>query len=268
LSERVLAARWRVVRAAGRPALIPYVTAGHPSRAATLAGLRMLAAEGADFVEVGVPFSDPLADGPAIQRSSHEALQAGMTAPGVLDLVHEAALDIPVILFTYVNPVLRYGPGRFFRDARQAGAHAVLLTDVPAGADPALEAAVAAAGLDLIRLVAPTTRGARLVETLRSAQGFVYFISRLGVTGATTTISEALRRGVTEIRAHTTLPVAVGFGIADGEQARAVARFADGVVVGSALVQRLADGLAPAARLVRELREALDTVPVPVEGAP
>jgi tryptophan synthase alpha chain len=263
LSERVLAARWRVVRAAGRPALIPYVTAGHPSRAATLAGLRMLAAEGADFVEVGVPFSDPLADGPAIQRSSHEALQAGMTAPGVLDLVHEAALDLPVILFTYVTPVLRY-----VRDARQAGAHAVLLTDVPAGADPALEAAVAAAGLDLIRLVAPTTRGARLVETLRSAQGFVYFISRLGVTGATTTISEALRRGVTEIRAHTTLPVAVGFGIADGEQARAVARFADGVVVGSALVQRLADGLAPAARLVRELREALDTVPVPVEGAP
>lgn len=257
-----------MVRAAGRPALIPYVTAGHPSRTATLAALHMLEAEGADFVEVGVPFSDPLADGPVIQRSSHEALLGGMTAPGVLDLVHEAALTVPVILFSYVNPVLRYGPARFFRDARQAGAHAILLTDLPTGADPALEGAVAEAGLDLIRLVAPTTRGPRLAETLRSAQGFVYFISRLGVTGASTAITDALRRGVAEIRAHTTLPVAVGFGIADREQARAVARFADGVVVGSALVQRLAEGLEPAARLVRELRGALDAAPVAAEGTP
>jgi tryptophan synthase alpha chain len=222
----------------------------------------MLAAEGADFVEVGVPFSDPLADGPVIQRSSQAAIEAGTTAARVLDLVHEAALGIPVILFTYVNPVLRYGPARFLHDARQAGAHAILLTDVPAGADPALEATVAEADLDLIRLVAPTTRGARLAETLRSAQGFVYFISRLGVTGAATAITDALRRGVAEIRAQTALPVAVGFGIADGEQARAVARFADGVVVGSALVRRLGDGLEPAARLVRELRHALDTVAV------
>jgi tryptophan synthase alpha chain len=222
----------------------------------------MLEDEGADFVEVGVPFSDPLADGPVIQRSSHEALRGGMTAAGVLDLVREAALGIPVILFTYLNPVLRYGVSRFLRDAGGAGAAAVLLTDLPAGVDPSVEAAVDEAGLDLIRLVAPTTRGARLVETLHGAHGFVYLISRLGVTGAETTISAAVRRTVAEIRALTALPIAVGFGIANGEQAQAVAGFADGVVVGSALVRRLAEGLEPAVLLVRELRQALDAVPV------
>jgi tryptophan synthase alpha chain len=263
LSDRPLAARWRAVRAAGRTALIPYVTAGHPSRAATQAALRMLELEGADFVEVGVPFSDPLADGPVIQRSSHEALSAGITTAGVLEMVQAAALGIPVILFTYLNPVLRYGLAPFVRDARQAGAAGLLLTDLPAGADPAVEATVEHAGLDLIRLVAPTTRAARLAEIVRDAHGFIYVIARLGVTGAATTITDTVRRTVAEVRSRTPLPVAVGFGIADGEQARAVAEFADGVVVGSALVQRLADGIEPATRLVRELRQALDAVPVP-----
>jgi len=262
LSERPLAACWRAARAAGRTALIPYVTAGHPSRAATQAALRMLEQEGADVVEVGVPFSDPLADGPVIQRSSHEALAAGMTTSGVLEVVQAAALGIPVILFSYLNPVLRYGLARFVRVARQAGAAGLLLTDFPAGTDPTVEATVEQAELDLIRLVAPTTRPARLTEIVRDAHGFIYVISRLGVTGAATTITDAVRRTVAEIRTRSPLPVAVGFGIADGEQARAVAGFADGAVVGSALVRRLADGLEPATRLVRELRRALDATAV------
>jgi tryptophan synthase alpha chain len=263
LSERPLAARWRVLRAAGRTALIPYLTAGHPSRAVTQAALRMLEQEGADIVEVGVPFSDPLADGPVIQRSSHEALAAGMTAAGVLEVVQAAGLGIPVILFSYLNPVLRYGLARFVRDARQAGAAGLLLTDLPAGADAAVEVTVEQAELDLIRLVAPTTRAARLGEIVRDARGFIYVISRLGVTGAATAITDAIRQTVTEIRARSPLPVAVGFGIAGGEQARAVAGFADGVVVGSALVRRLGDGLEPATRLMRELRRALDATAVP-----
>jgi tryptophan synthase alpha chain len=263
LSERPLAARWQAARTAGRTALIPYVTAGYPTRATTHAALRMLEQEGADFVEVGVPFSDPLADGPVIQRSSHEALRGGMTTGGVLEVVQAAGLSIPVILFTYLNPVLRYGLASFVRDARQAGAAGLLLTDLPAGADPAVEAAVERAGLDLIRLVAPTTRAARIAEIVRDARGFIYVISRLGVTGAATAITSTVRRTVAEIRTRTPLPVAVGFGIADGEQARAIAGFADGVVVGSALVRRLADGLEPATQLMRELRQALDAVPVP-----
>jgi len=263
LSERALAARWRAVRAAGRTALIPYLTAGHPSRAATAAALRMLTQEGADFVEIGVPFSDPLADGPVIQQSSHAALAGGMTTAGTLEIVGTAALDIPVILFTYLNPVLQYGVERFVRDARQAGAAGLLLTDLPAGVDPAVERAVERGGLDLIRLVAPTTRPERLAAILEGAHGFVYLISRLGVTGAATAITDGIRRTVGVIRARTPLPVAVGFGIAGADQARAVAGFADGVVVGSALVRRLADGLESATRLVRELRQALDAVTVP-----
>jgi tryptophan synthase alpha chain len=223
----------------------------------------MLTQEGADFVEIGVPFSDPLADGPVIQQSSHAALAGGMTTAGALEIVGTAALDIPVILFTYLNPVLQYGVERFVHDARQAGAAGLLLTDLPAGVDPAVERAVERGGLDLIRLVAPTTRPERLAAILEGAHGFVYLISRLGVTGAATAITDAIGRTVGEIRARTPLPVAVGFGIAGADQARAVAGFADGVVVGSALVRRLADGLEPATRLVRELRHALDAVTVP-----
>jgi tryptophan synthase alpha chain len=262
LSDRPLAARWQALRSTGRTALIPYLTAGYPSRDATAAALRMVAEEGADFVELGVPFSDPLADGPVIQRSSHDALAGGMTTAGALELVQAAALDIPVILFTYLNPVLQYGIARFVRDARQVGAAGLLLTDLPAGSDPALEAQLEHAGLDLIRLVAPTTRPERLSAIVRNARGFVYVIARLGVTGATTAITAAVRGVVDAIRKTTTLPIAVGFGIAGAEQARAVAGFADGVVVGSALVRRLADGLEPGARLMRELRGALDRVPV------
>jgi tryptophan synthase alpha chain len=238
-----------VVRAERRAALIPYVTAGFPNPGTCLEALRAIERAGADIVEVGVPFSDPLADGPTIQRSTQAALEQGMTVAGVLQLVREARLTIPVVIMTYVNPVLAYGVERFAADAQAAGVSGVLLTDLPAGADPDLErrAGGKEKGLAVIRLVAPTTPDARLAAAVRGATGFIYLISRLGVTGVRDRVPPDLEQQVARVRAVTSLPVAVGFGIGTGEQAAAAARVADGVVVGSALVDALADGGLPAA---------------------
>lgn len=194
------------------------------------------------MLEVGVPFSDPLADGPVIQRSTQAALEQGMTLARVLELVREAAVAVPVVLMTYCNPVLAYGAARFVADARAAGVAGVLLTDLPAGVDPALERTVAESALDFIRLIAPTTSPARLRDAVRGGGGFVYLISRLGVTGARDDVPGDLGAQVARVRAATTLPVAVGFGIGTPAQARAAGRVADGVVVGSALVSALAEG--------------------------
>jgi tryptophan synthase alpha chain len=251
-----VAERWRAL--GKQRALIPYLTAGFPTAAVSLESLRRVAAAGADFVEVGVPFSDPLADGPTIQRTTQAALEQGMTLPRVLELVRTAALEIPVILMTYLNPVLAYGVERFIRDAHAAGVAGVVLTDLPAGADASVEQAVAKSALDLIRLVAPTTDDRRLATTLTNAKGFVYLISRLGVTGARATVPGDLERHVRRIRAVTPLPVAVGFGISTPAQAQAAARHADGVVVGSALMDALATGgVAAAERLARDLATAV-----------
>jgi len=220
--------------------------------------MRRVALAGADFLEVGVPFSDPLADGVTIQRSTQAALDQGMTVPRVLEQIAQAAIDVPVIIMTYLNPVMAYGVERFLADAESAGATGLLLTDFPAGADPELEQRVAASRLALIRLVAPTTRPERLVQAVRAASGFIYLISRLGVTGARAEAPPDLATHVARIRAATPLPVAVGFGIGTAAQARATARVADGVVVGSALVEALATGGVPAAeRLMRELAGAV-----------
>ena len=239
-------------------ALIPYVTAGFPTPAISRDVLRAAQGAGADFVEVGIPFSDPLADGPTIQRTTQTALEQGMTAAGALSLIREAALDVPVIIMTYLNPVLAYGVDRFVADAHAAGAAGLLLTDLPAGADPVVEAAVTKSPLALIRLIAPTTDDARLAAALASATGFVYLISRLGVTGARDDVPPDLATHVKRIRAVTPLPVAVGFGIGTPAQAAAAARCAEGVVVGSALMDALArGGVAAAERLVRELAAAV-----------
>lgn len=211
-----------------------------------------------DVIEVGVPFSDPLADGPTIQRASFEALRQGMTLAGTLDLIDRAAPRAPVVLFTYLNPLLRYGLSRFVADAAELGIAGVLLTDLPAGNDPVRERELLESPLDLIRLVAPTTSPARLTEVAAGAQGFIYLVSRLGVTGASAGLSADLGASVARVRAATSLPVAVGFGLGTPEQVRAVAQLADGVVVGSALVDRLGrDGVAGAAQLLDTLRAAL-----------
>jgi tryptophan synthase alpha chain len=257
-SESTLARAWADLRRRGRTALIPYLTAGHPDRAASLEAMRR-AADHADVLEVGVAFSDPLADGPTIQRSTFEALQRGMTLPRTLDLIAEARLEIPLVVFSYLNPVLRYGIDRFLRDAAQLGVAGLLLTDLPAGNDPVLEQAVRESPLDLIRLVAPTTAGERLAEVARDAQGFLYLVARLGVTGASTALDGGLEQYIGRVRAASPLPLAVGFGISTPAQAATVAGLADGVVVGSALVERLGkEGPAAAAAFLASLRAALD----------
>lgn len=258
MSDGLIEARWARLHAAHRTALIPYLTAGYPSPAVSHAALEMVVEAGADFVELGMPFSDPIADGPVIQQANQVALASGMSVARTLALVRDAAVGIPVVLFGYLNPVLAYGLSRFLDDAAAAGASALLLTDLPSGEDPVVEAAVQGSDLTLIRLVAPTTDEARCARILRDAHGFVYVVARLGVTGARTEISTDVRDLVARVRRASSLPVAVGFGLADGKQAAAVARYADGVVVGSALVRRLADGLSGARSLVCELRAALD----------
>jgi tryptophan synthase alpha chain len=262
LSDHPIAARWRAIRARadgrGRAALIPYLTAGFPTPAASLEALRLVEVAGADLVEVGVPFSDPLADGPTIQRSTQRALEQGMTVARVLELIRSAALKIPVVVMTYLNPVVSYGPERFVADAAAAGASGLLLTDFPAGADPHLEAVVADSPLALIRLLAPTTTPDRLTRAVQGASGFLYLISRLGVTGARDAVPLDLPDHVARVRAVSALPLAVGFGIGTPAQARAAARLADGVVVGSALVEALGTGGAAAVeRLTRDLAAAV-----------
>ena len=260
MSDHSLARTWAALRTDSRTALIPYLTAGYPTWEVSLAALRA-AAEVSDIIEVGVPFSDPLADGPTIQRSTFEALRQGMTLPRTLALVAEARLERPVVVFSYLNPILRYGVERFLRDAASIGVAGLLLTDLPAGADPAVEAAVGGSPIDLIRLVAPTTRADRVRAAVEGAGGFIYLVARLGVTGASTALAADLSGSVARLREATALPIAVGFGISTADQARTVARIADGVVVGSALVDVLgSSGVDGAGRFLRVLREAVDTV--------
>jgi tryptophan synthase alpha chain len=257
LSEHPIDSRWRRLREQQRTALIPYITAGYPTRAASLEALRMLEEEGADFVELGLPFSDPLADGPIIQQSTQVALDGGMTVAGALALIREAGLSVPVVAFGYLNPILSYGLERFLADASDAGVVGLLLTDLPAAEDRHVEQTVHTSPLALIRLVSPTTDDNRLRLTLTGAQGFVYLISRLGVTGPQTRIGPQLQLAVERVRKITRLPIAVGFGIATGAQAAAAAGMCDGVVVGSALVSRLARGVESARELMRELAGGL-----------
>jgi tryptophan synthase alpha chain len=258
LSESRLAPVWTTLKASGRTALIPYLTAGYPNPSESAAAIRS-AEEVADVIEVGVPFSDPLADGPTIQRSSFEALRQGMTLAGTLELIARAELACPVVVFSYLNPVLQYGVDRFLTTADRLGIAGLLLTDLPAGSDPVVESAVGESSVDLIRLIAPTTRAERLAAALKGAQGFVYLVARLGVTGARTALAPDLGESVARVRQATSLPVAVGFGISTPEQARTVGRMADGIVVGSALVDVLGrEGVKGARRFLGDLRQALD----------
>ena len=252
-----LADRFAHLRAEGRRALVCYVTAGHPDPERSVELLRGIAGAGADVIEVGVPFSDPMADGPVIQASSQRALDQGVTLETTLDIVRTAAVDVPVVLFSYLNPVLAAGPAALERAAR-AGVDGLLVTDLPVGADPTTEAWLGGGALDFVRLVAPTTPDARMAEIARHGSGFVYLISRLGVTGARDDVPADLPEMVARLRRATSLPVCVGFGIARPEQAAAVARLADGVVVGSAIVRAADESVDAAVRLVGALRAGID----------
>ena len=259
-----IARRFRERASEGRAALIPYLTAGFPNPKLTVPTMQALADAGADVIELGVPFSDPLADGPTIQRSSFLALERGASVDSVLSALHDfrESREVPVVVFTYLNPVLHRGLDTFCREAAQAGAQGILLTDLPVGADPEMEEAVGGTGLDWIRLLAPTTPAERIPRVARGGTGFLYYISRTGVTGARARLRDDLAAELGVLRGLVTLPIAVGFGISTPEQAHAVAATADGVVVGSALISRLEqEGIAGAAAFVRSLRDGMDGSP-------
>ena len=248
-------------RGEGRATLVPYVTSGFPSRSATVDVLTCLAEAGGDVLELGIPFSDPLADGPTIQESTFRALEGGMTVQGTLEVLAEfrRGSDVPIVLMGYLNPLLQYGLDAFLADAERAGAQGLLLTDVPTGADPQVEDAILDSALDLIRLVSPTTRPDRASAIAHQGQGFLYYIARTGVTGASESLAEDLEEDVRALCEVVELPVAVGFGISTPEQAGLVSRVADGVIVGSALIHALDEGGPEAAgAFLATLRSAMD----------
>jgi len=231
------------LRAAGTPGLVTYVTAGDPDLAGTEGILRALDRAGADVVEVGIPFSDPLADGPVIQRATERALAAGTTLLGVLALLKRlrAELRMPVVLFSYANPVLRIGAERFADLARDAGVDGVLILDLPIEEAGDFRAMLEARGIDTILLLSPTTSDERLRKAAALGSGFLYAISRLGVTGARNEIADGAEDMVRRIRRVSTLPVALGFGISKPDHVRQVGQWADAAVVGSALVNVIAE---------------------------
>jgi tryptophan synthase alpha chain len=230
------------IRASGTPGLVTYLTAGDPHLSKTAGVLRALDRAGADVIEVGVPFSDPLADGPVIQRATERALAAGTTLAGVLDLLDEcrSVIRAPLVIFSYANPILRYGAERFADRAREAGVDGVLVLDLPIEEADDFRNMLARRGIDTILLLSPTTTDDRLRKAADLGSGFLYAISRLGVTGARDRVAEGAREMVERIRRVSTLPVALGFGISKPEHVREVGQWADAAVVGSALVSVMA----------------------------
>jgi tryptophan synthase alpha chain len=255
------------LRSEQQPGLITYVTAGDPDLPRSAEILKALDRAGADILEVGVPFSDPLADGPVIQRATERALAAGGSLRASLALVAGVRADIgaPIVLFTYANPLVRMGPETFARAAAAAGVDGVLTLDLPIEEAGELRAVLAAAGLDTIFLLSPTTTDARIQRAAELGAGFLYGISRLGVTGARATVSADAEVLARRIRAQTTLPVALGFGLATPEHVAQVGAYADAAVVGSALVALIAEAstsmaLVPAVEdYIRQMKSACAT---------
>ena len=231
--------KFEYLRARKEKALIVYLTAGDPSLAVTKDLILALAGAGVDVLEIGIPFSDPTADGPVIQAASQRALQAGATLEGVLQLV--AAVRkisrIPIVLFSYFNPIFVYGVKKFAQTARRVGVDGVLVVDLPQEEAKELREHIDPAGLDFISLVAPTTSDKRLKSIAAQATGFLYYISITGVTGTTAPEIGDIKKYIARIRQSTNMPVVVGFGISTRKQAREISRFADGVVIGSTLVK-------------------------------
>ena len=252
-----IAQTFAALRAADRKGLVGYLTAGDPDLAASQRNFRRAAELGVDVLEIGIPFSDPPADGPTIQAAGQRALAAGTTVSRVLDMVRQLRRDIPtpIVLFGYANPLFAYGFANVCRDAADAGADGLLVVDLPAEESAELRRHAAPRGLDLIPLIAPTTPLARARAILADATGFVYYIMVTGVTGARAALPHDVAEHVKVLRTCTGLPIAAGFGVSSGEQAAAAARHADAGVVGSALVDAAAHGRLD--EFVRELRHAL-----------
>src|SRR5688572_31801870 len=256
-SSDALRDRFAALARQGRKALVPYITAGHPTPQRSVELLRALEDAGADVIEIGVPFSDPMADGPVIQASSQAALEQGMTLERTLDLAREANVSIPLVLFSYLNPIVAAGPDVLDR-AASAGFHGILITDLPVGVDVERERWLGTGPLSFVRLVAPTTPDDRMREIGAHGSGFVYLISRLGVTGARDDVPDELPGTIQRLRGATSLPICVGFGISNADQAKRIGALADGIVVGSAIVRAAGTSVAAAAELASGLRAALD----------
>jgi tryptophan synthase alpha chain len=257
--------QFQALRDRGECALIPFVTAGDPDLATTAAALKRLDQNGADVIELGVPYSDPLADGPVIQAAATRALQRGVTLDQVLDLVRQVSPDIeaPIILFTYYNPILNRGIERFLQDIAAAGAKGLVVPDLPLEENEPLLTAAQAAGIEVILLVAPTSPQARIQAIATQSQGFIYLVSVTGVTGIRTEIQGRVQGLIQDLQQQTDKPIAVGFGVSQPEQAAQLRQWgAQGVVVGSAFVQRLAAeepeaGLAAIATFCADLKAAI-----------
>jgi len=240
--------RFAELKTEGRAALVTFLTAGDPDPETSLALVRALPAAGADVIELGMPFTDPMADGPAIQLSSQRALKAGQTLKKTLELVRAfrgSDDTTPLVLMGYYNPIYIYGVDRFLRDAKSAGVDGLIIVDLPPEEDEELCLPALKAGLNFIRLATPTTDDKRLPAVLANTSGFVYYVSITGITGAATPDAGKVAAAVARIKRHTKLPVAVGFGVRTAEQAAGIASGADGVVVGSALVNVLKGSLDP-----------------------
>ena len=235
--------KFQALRTAKKTGFIAYITAGDPNLQSTPTLVAALEKSGVDIVELGIPFSDPLADGATIQAASGRAIAAGATVAGVLDAIREIrkTSQIPIVLFTYLNPIYIYGYDRFHADASAAGADGLLILDLPPDEAARNAELMKSHGLLSIRLIAPTTPPDRMELIAKSAEGFIYYVSREGVTGEQASLSVGIASQVAEIKKYTTLPVAVGFGISTPDQAAEVARESDAVVVGSAIVRRIGE---------------------------
>ncbi|TDP75029.1 tryptophan synthase subunit alpha [Roseateles toxinivorans] len=261
-------ARFELLKAEGRKALIPYVTAGDPYPARTVELMLALAGAGADVIELGVPFSDPMADGPVIQRAAERAVAKGVGLRDVLAYVRafrQQDADTPVVLMGYANPIERYGVDAFVTDAKAAGVDGVLVVDYPPEECEVFAAALQKQGLDPIFLLAPTSTEARMAMVGRIASGYVYYVSLKGVTGAGHLDTAAVAAMIPRIRQHVKVPVGVGFGISNAETAKAVGEVSDAVVIGSRLVQLLEveqpeNVAATGAKFMAEIRSALDSI--------
>jgi tryptophan synthase alpha chain len=238
--------RFAELKKAARPAMVTFITAGDPDYGTSLAIAKALPAAGADIIELGMPFSDPMADGPAIQAAGLRALKGGQTMVRTLDMVRtfrKSDDDTPIVLMGYYNPIYIYGNARFLSDARDAGVDGLIIVDLPPEEDDELCLPALKAGLNFIRLATPTTDDKRLPAVLRNTSGFVYYVSIAGITGTKAPNSTEVAAAVDRIKQHTDLPVAVGFGVTKPDQAAAIGRNADGVVVGTALVRAVESSL-------------------------